>query len=192
MPRSSVIDRDPSRRLHTGPQNVARLGHKPLLAPVEKPRHLAFRDVHPDIAQQTHQAANGHLAAVILGQYEALHLRPEVTAEPRRQRRHHHPAIGGEPALSPVADHVRTQHKILNHTVLVVLETRAVRNRDLDDPILAECGNTDLPLLGAAPPLAGPCARGFAPVTRRRARILKSCPGGPHGSRREGQRSGPL
>ena len=138
VPRSGVIDRDPSRRLHTGPQNVARLGHKPVLAPAPKPHHLAVRDVHPDIAQQTHQAANGHLAAVILGQHEAPQLRPEVTREPRRQRRHHHPAIGGEPALAPVADHMRTQHKILNHIVLVALETRAVRNLDLDDPILID------------------------------------------------------
>ena len=138
VPGPGVIDRDPPRRLQGGPQNVTRLGREPLLAPVEKPDNLPFRDVHPDIAQQTHQAGNGDLAAVILGQHETPQLRPEVTADPRRQRRHHHPAIWGQPALAPVAHHMGTQDQVLNHVVLVTLEARAVRDLGLDDSILVD------------------------------------------------------
>ena len=138
MPRPGVIDRDPSRGLQAGPQNLARLGREPFLAPVEKPDNLAFRDLHPDIAQQTDQAGNGNLATVILGQHEAPQLRPEVTADPRRQRRHHHPAIASQPALAPVAHHMAAQHQVLNHVVLVALEARALWNLGRDDPVLVD------------------------------------------------------
>ena len=66
MPRPGVIDRDPSRGLQAGPQNLEASGREPLLAPVEKPDNLG--EISTPIAQQVTKRGNGNLATVIPGQ----------------------------------------------------------------------------------------------------------------------------
>ena len=73
---------------------------------------------------------------MVLGQHEAAQLRPEMTIDAGRHRRHDGSAIGRHPALAPEPDRRRLDDQVLDDEVLVALEAGALRNLGLDDPIL--------------------------------------------------------
>jgi hypothetical protein len=57
-----------------------------------------------------------------LGQHETAQLRPEVTLHAGGQRRRHHRAVRGQPALAAEIDDVRPDHQILHQKARVALE----------------------------------------------------------------------
>src|SRR6476646_4583830 len=88
-----------------------------------------------------------------------------MPGDPGRQRRDHGLPVRREPALATIADHVGANDHVLDQEILIALEARAGRHRDLHDPILVHAQ------IGSAAPAAAP----LAPTLLRRrvpARLL--------------------
>ena len=76
---------------------------------------------------------------MILGEHEAAQLRAEMAIDASRQRRRHHLAVRGLPALALEIHDVRTDHQVLHHEAGVALEAGAGRRRgDLDVAFLVD------------------------------------------------------
>ena len=131
--RAGVVHRDPGRARQPGAQYIARFVAKAILAGGQQADHLALGNVDAEGLQQCHQSRHRGLTLMILGEYEAPQLRPEMTSDAGRQRCRRHLAVGGLPALALEIDDVRTQHQVLHHEAGVALEARAGRRRGQPD-----------------------------------------------------------
>ncbi len=138
VPRAGVVHRDPARRLQPGAQHVAGLGDEAVLAGDQQPHQLALGDVDANAAQQRQQPRHRDLALMVLRQHEAAQFRPEMAGHPRRQCRGDPLPVRRHPAFAPQPQHMRAQHQVLHHEVLVALEARAGRDRDLDHTVLMD------------------------------------------------------
>ncbi len=126
---------------------------------VQQTHHLALGDIKAKIVELGNKARHRHLALVILGQHVAAQLGPEVTGDPRRQRRHDRLALGRQPALAPEPNHVRAQDQVLHHVILVALEARTGRDPCPDHPLLVDHKPLEL---ATAPARLAPLARAAA------------------------------
>ena len=99
---------------------------------------------------------------MVLGQHEAAQFRPEMADDAGRQRRRHHVAVRGLPALAAEIHDMRADHQILHHEIRVAFEAGAARR----------CGDFDGPFLvdRKLRPLAA-LFRGSLTVGRRRLRL---------------------
>src|SRR4030088_3031530 len=69
---------------------------------------------------------------MLLWEHEAAQLRSEVTINAGRQRRRHHVAVRGQPALAAKTYDVRTDHQVLHDKTRIPFEARAARRLHLD------------------------------------------------------------
>jgi hypothetical protein len=79
--------------------------------------------------EQRDQALDRHLTLVILHQYKAAQLWPEMAADAVRQRRNDRLALRRQPALASVVHYPRGQHQVLNLVRLITFELRTRRMR---------------------------------------------------------------
>ena len=87
---------------------------------------------------------------MVLGEHEAFEFRSEVAGDASRQRRHDGLAGRRQPALAPIEHGVRLHDQVLDHELLVALETGASRNVLRPDDLAL--GDGELRSLGPAPP----------------------------------------
>ena len=92
------------------------------------------------------------LALMVLGQHEAAQFGPEMARHPRRQRGCNALPVRRHPAFPPQSQHMRAQHQILHHEVLVALEARAGRGCSLDHALLVDGATRGLVAAAAARP----------------------------------------
>src|SRR5688572_320471 len=128
-----VVDRDPGRLRQPSTKHVAGFIEEALLAMNEQAHDLPRGDRQTDGPQLRHQARHRDLPLMVLGQYKAAQLRPEMAIDPARQRRHNQLSVRCQPALPAIADAAGPQHQILNDEIRVALEARAGRHGGRDD-----------------------------------------------------------
>jgi hypothetical protein len=97
---AGIVDADPRCARQPGPQHIARLFKKGVLACIQQPHDLPLGDRDADGPKLGHQAGHRDLSLVVLEQNEPAQLRPEVTDNAPRHRRHHRPAVRSQPAFA--------------------------------------------------------------------------------------------
>ena len=137
--RPGVVHRDVGRVGKGGPQHVAGLVAKILLAGDQKAHHLALGDDDAEAAQQRQDACHRGLSLVIEHQHEAAQFRPEMAVDARRQRRRDDLPVRRLPALAAELHHMGADHQVLHHVARGALQARAKRRRlDRDDALLVD------------------------------------------------------
>src|SRR5687768_7575655 len=122
-----VVDRDPGRLRQPSTKHVAGFIEEALLAMNEQAHDLPRGDRQTDGPQLRHQARHRDLPLMVLGQYKAAQLRPEMAIDPARQRRHNQLSVRCQPALPAIADAAGPQHQVLNDEIRVALEATTAR-----------------------------------------------------------------
>ena len=111
--------------LQPRPQHVTAFGQETVLAIDQQPHHLALGDAETHRAQLRGEPLHRYLALVMLQQHEAAQLRPEMTGDALRQRRHNRAAVRHHPTFPAIADHLGAQHQVLDDEGLIAFEPRA-------------------------------------------------------------------
>ena len=136
--RPGVVHRDVGRVGKGGPQHVAGLVAKIVLAGDQQAHHLALGDHDADAAQQRQDARHRGLSLVIEHQHEAAQFGTEMAIDARRQRRRDDLPIRRLPTLAAELHHMGADHQVLHHVARGALQARAKRGDDGDDALLVD------------------------------------------------------
>lgn len=152
MPRPGVVHVQIPGNRDAGPEDFLLLGVEGVLALQEDSGNLAQGNVAANLAKLLPDRRLRRVDVVVLAQNEAAELDAEVpSVEFRRKTAHDVFAVGRFVAGQPVPDVERLESQILNHEIVVALETASLGNViGLDHLVLVDMeGGRLLPFPGA-------------------------------------------